>query len=302
MKVLVTGGTGLIGEYLCKKLEVKGYDVAVLSRKKDPGAGIRSYWWDPYGRKIDKEAVETADFIVHLAGANLGEKRWTDERKKEIIDSRVETADLLFDTVKETGRKIRSFISASGSSYYGLVTSDKIFREEDPPGNDFTGETCIKWEHSANRFRELGARVVVLRQGAVLSTRGGALPKMNIPVRLGVAAPVGSGKQYMPWIHIDDICRIYIKAIEDKSMEGPYNASSPEHATNRDIMKMLASVQDKPFWAPNAPSAAVRLAYGEMADVVLKGSRLSAEKLISSGYEFRYPDLEGALSSLFKGS
>ncbi len=302
MKVLITGGTGLIGEYLGKKLQIKGYEVAILSRKKNTDTAFQAYRWDPYGNSMENEAIETSDYIVHLAGANLADKRWTDERKKEIIDSRVKTAGLLFETAKKTGKKLKAFISASGSSYYGMVTSDKIFNEDDPPGNDFMGETCIKWEHSANRFRQLGARVVVLRQGAVFSTRGGALPKMNLPVRLGVAAPVGSGKQYMPWIHIDDICRIYIRAIEDDQMEGPYNAASPEHATNKDIMKTLARVQDKPFWAPNAPSAAMKLAFGEMAQVLLKGSRISAEKLISAGYEFRFPELEGALANLMKKS
>ncbi len=180
------------------------------------------------------------------------------------------------------------------------MTSDRIFTEDDPPGNDFMGETCKKWEHSANRFKQLRIRTVIFRQGAALSFRGGALPKMNIPVRLGVAAPIGSGKQYFPWIHIDDLCNIYIKAIEDDQMKGVFNAAAPVDVTNKDFMKTLARVQNKPFWAPNAPAFAVKAALGEMSRVILEGSRVSSDKIRKAGFDFRFPDPENALADLVR--
>jgi uncharacterized protein len=298
LKILITGGTGLIGRALCNKLQEKGYEVAVLSRSKKSDSKMHTYIWDPGKSEIDKEAIATSDFIVHLAGANISGKRWTRERKQEIVDSRVETAKLLFNKVKRTKNRLKAFISASGANYYGMQTSDKVFSEDDPPGNDFMGETCRKWEKSAGRFKELRIRTVILRNGAVLSPEGGALPKMNIPVKLGVAAPIGTGKQYFPWIHIDDVCDIYIKAIEDEKMKGVYNAVAPEHTTNRHFMQTLARVQEKPYWAPNAPSVGVKLALGEMAQVILEGSRVSSDKIKSAGYSFRFPELEGALAHL----
>jgi uncharacterized protein len=296
--VLITGGTGLIGQALTEKLQEKGYTVAILSRKKDQVSGIQTYFWDPGKNKIEKEAVEKSDFIIHLAGANISGKRWSEERKKEIVDSRVETANLLFHKVKRTKNKLKAFISSSGVNYYGTVSSDHIFNEDDPPGSDFMAITCRKWEKSAGRFKELRIRTVIIRNAAALSLQGGALPKMNIPVKLGVAAPIGSGNQYFPWIHIDDLCDIYVKAIEDIKMKGVYNAVAPGHTTNREFMKTLARVQKKPFWAPNAPAFGVKLALGEMAGVVLEGSRASSDKIRSAGFNFRFPELEHALADL----
>lgn len=297
-KILITGGSGLIGQELSKKLLQKGYEVAVLSRNKKPDAGIKTYQWDPLNNKIEKEAIETAGYIIHLAGANLSGERWTEKRKQIIVESRVKAADLLFEKLMESKNTIKAFISSSAINYYGTVTSEKIFSENDPPGDNFLGETCRKWEQSANRFSERGIRTVIIRTGVVLSDKGGALEKMKTPVKLGIGSPIGSGRQYMPWIHLDDICNIYIKAIEDTNMHGPFNAVAPDIPTNGEFMKTLARAYKKPFWAPAVPAPVMKLFFGEMSSVLLKGSKASPEKIIDTGFKFRFPELENALADL----
>ncbi|TVR69515.1 MAG: TIGR01777 family protein, partial [Marinilabiliales bacterium] len=254
MHILITGGSGLIGTHLSRKLKEKGYETAILSRKKTGDPDAETYLWDPDNNEIEKGAIEKADYIVHLAGANISDKRWTSKRKQEIVDSRVETAELLFSKVAGSKTRPKAFISASAVNYYGTLTSDKIFNEDDPPSTDFLGETCKKWEQAAGRFNDLGVRTVIVRTGVVISPKGGALKKMALPVKLGLGAPIGSGKQYFPWIHLDDLCGIYIKAIEDAQMQGAYNAVAPGHITNREVMKTLADAYNRPFWAPNVPA------------------------------------------------
>lgn len=298
MKILITGGTGLVGRELGKKLREKGYDVAILSRSKNKKADIQTYLWDPERNEIETGAIETADYIIHLAGRNLTEKRWTGKVMQSIVDSRVETANLLFSKVKQTGNHLRAYISASAVNYYGTFTSDRIFSEEDPPAGDFLGETCRKWEQPAIRFRESGIRTVIIRTGLVLSAKGGALAKLMTPVSLGVGSPSGNGRQFMPWIHVEDICNIYLKAVEDAGMDGAYNAVAPDHKTNREFMETLARVMKKPFLAPNVPAVLLKILFGKMAGVLLNGSRISSDKIRKAGYDFVYPELEEALSDL----
>ncbi len=298
MHVLITGGSGLIGSYLSKKLKEKGYETAVLSRKRQSDPDTRTYLWDPGKNEIEKEAIDNAGFIIHLAGANISGKRWTKKRKREIVDSRVETAKLLFNKVSESKTKPKAFISASAVNYYGTLTSDMIFTEDDPPSDDFLGETCKKWEQAALRFEELGIRTIIVRNGVVISPGEGALKKMSVSVKLGFGSPVGSGKQYFPWIHIEDLCNIYIKAIEESEMQGAYNAVAPDHIKNRDVMKTLADAYNRPFWAPRVPSFVMKTLFGEMADILLKGSRISADRIKEAGYEFRFTDIKDAVSAI----
>jgi uncharacterized protein len=297
--VLITGGTGLIGRHLCKKLKEKGYNVALLSRKSNPYDDIPVYSWDPDKNMIDPEAISTADYIIHLAGAGIGDKRWTKKRRELISDSRIKTCELLFNKVQESGTKLKAFISASGIGYYGAVTSDKIFSETDNPSGDFIGEICRQWEHSADRFEESRIRTVKIRTGIVLTKKGGALARMTTTVKMGIGSALGSGRQYIPWIHIDDLCNIYMKAIGDSSMIGAYNAVAPEHVTNREFMRTLAKVFEKPFFSPAVPSFALKILFGKMSGILLNGSRVSAGKIISAGYNFEFPDLENALKNLF---
>lgn len=298
LTILISGGTGLVGKHLSEKLKEKGYRVAVLSRTSKEDSDIPAFAWDIEKKQIDKEAIETADCIIHLAGAAIAEKRWTAQRKQLIIDSRVKSGQLIFDKVKENKNKVKIFISASAIGYYGAITTDKIFTEADAPANDFLGETCKQWEGVADRFEELGIRTVKIRTGIVLSKQGGALEKMITTVKMGIGSPLGSGKQYMPWIHIDDLCGIYIKAIEDSQMKGVYNAVAPDHKTNMDYVKILARLLKKPLWFPNVPSIAIKIIFGSMSAIILKGSRVSSEKIRAAGYNFLFPDLESALTDL----
>lgn len=309
-KVFITGGTGLVGSHLAEKLRLKGYAVEVWNRHRADGL-------DGLNGLMD------ADYIVHLAGANIGEKRWTAKRKKEIIDSRVKTAQKLFNHLKTHTSvsktqisevntptagskthtptcKLKAFISASAVGYYGSITRDELFEEDDAPATDFLGETCRLWEEAADEFQKLGARVVKLRTGLVLSKQGGALEKMVLPVKLGFASPLGSGKQYVPWIHIEDLCNLYLYAIEHSSLNGAYNASSPAKDTNASLMKDLATALQKPFWAPNVPAFALKALLGEQANLVLEGSPVSTQKILQTGFQFQYPDLPSALSQLYQ--
>jgi uncharacterized protein (TIGR01777 family) len=298
LTILISGGTGLVGKHLSEKLKEKGYRVAVLSRTSKKDINIPTFAWDIEKKQIDKEAIETADCIIHLAGAAIAEKRWTAKRKKLIIDSRVKSGQLIFDNLKENKNKLKIFISASAIGYYGAITSDKVFNETDSPANDFLGETCKQWEQSADKFEELGIRTVKIRTGVVLSKQGGALEKMITTVKMGIGSALGSGKQYMPWIHIDDLCGIYIKAIEDEQMKGVYNAVAPDHKTNMDYVKILARKLKKPLWLPNVPSIALKIIFGSMSAIILEGSRVSSEKIRAAGYNFLFPDLESALTDL----
>ncbi|MFV1977597.1 MAG: TIGR01777 family oxidoreductase [Candidatus Scalindua sp.] len=300
MKVLITGGTGLVGRHLCKRLKEKEYDVAILSRTSNQEAAIPTYTWDLDKNEIEKEAIDKTNCIIHLAGANILNKRWTAKRKHLIIDSRVKTGELIFSKIKEQNKDLQTFITASAIGYYGTITSNKIFTETDPSANDFLGDTCKKWEQTADRFRELGIRTVKIRTGVVLTKQGGALSKMITPVKMGIGSAIGTGRQYLPWIHIDDLCDIYIKAIEDIHMGGAYNAVAPDHKTNKEFIQALTRVLKKSLWFPNVPAITMKLMFGEMSEILLKGSRISADKIKAMGYNFLFPDLEVALTDLIK--
>ena len=296
--VLISGGKGLIGNHLCKRLQERGYEIAILSRARSKEKQILTYIWDIDKFEIDKEAIATADYIVHLSGTSIGEKRWTTKRKQQIVESRVKSGQLIFDEVRKQNKNMRAFISASAIGYYGAVTSNKVFSETDPPGDDFLGQTCRDWEHAADRFKDLGIRTVKIRTGVVLTKRGGVLQKMMIPIKTGFGSAIGSGKQYLPWIHIDDLCDIYIKAIEDSQMLGAYNAVAPEHLTNKEFTQTLADILKRTLWLPKIPVFVMKLIFGKMSEILLKGSRVSSKKIQAAGYKFLFPTLEDALKQL----
>lgn len=300
--VLITGGTGLIGNHLSAMLQHRGYKVSLLSRTAGPFGKFPVYYWDPEKGEIDAEAVSSADYIIHLAGAGIGDRRWTAGRKLEITGSRVKSGMLLYETLKNTGKKPGAFISASGTGYYGALTSERIFTETDGPSDDFLGQVCSLWEQTASKIGDLGIRTVVFRTGIVLSPAGGALTRMLPAIRLGAGSPIGSGRQFVPWIHIDDLCNIYIKAIEDSDLRGVFNAVAPSHITNRELMKTIASAMNKPFFFPDLPAVLMKLLFGEMADILLEGSRVSAEKILKAGYIFRYAEIGDALKNILKQS
>jgi len=297
--VLITGASGLIGKHLTVLLKEKGYRVIHLSRSASQKKDTETFVWNIPGQTIDEQAVVQADHIIHLAGDGITHHRWSAAQKKEIIDSRVESIHLIHNTLQKTNKTVKSFISASGVGIYGGITTQKIFTENDLPATDFLGEVCQKWEAAADTVSHLGSRVVKLRTGVVLWPDGGALKKIATPIKFFVGSPLGSGQQYMPWIHLDDICAMYLKAIEDDRMQGAYNATAPEHITNSCLTKMTARVLNRPLFLPNVPASLLKLLLGEMAVVVLEGSRASCKKIQEAGFEFKFPTVNAALKNLF---
>ncbi len=297
--ILITGGSGMVGKRLSELLIEKGYRVIWLSRERYVKAQIPRYRWDYRKGEIDTEAVEQADVIIHLAGSNLGDGSWTRLKKQKIVESRVQTAKLLLETVKRMDKKPEAFISASAVGFYGQQTGERIFTEEDnPPSSDFLSRTCRKWEAEAFRFREeLGIRTVALRTAFVISRESEAFGKMVLPTRFGLGAPLGSGKQHLSWIHIDDLCRLYLKAVGDNSMQGVYNAVAPEFKTNVGFMRMLAKEMKRPFFMPPLPAFLLRVFMGQSADMILYGSRISSQKVRDAGYEFVYPTAKEAIKA-----
>jgi uncharacterized protein (TIGR01777 family) len=300
--VLITGANGLIGSTLTPMLQQRGYRVMHLSRNLPEKPKVETFLWDIKKQTIDNSAIEQADYIVHLAGANLADKRWTNSQKKEIIDSRVDSLHLLFKSIQKTDKHLRALVSASGTGIYGAITTEKIFQESDLPAEDFLGNTCKLWEGAAETIAKLDIRTVKIRTGVVLAEKEGALAKMAKPIELFVGSPLGSGKQYIPWIHLDDICAVYIKAIEDDSLHGAYNAVAPEHVTNKAFTKAIAKVLHRPLVIPNVPSFLLKIIFGELANAVLEGSRVSCKKLEKKGFTFKYDTLDKALHNLLKAS
>ncbi len=296
--VLITGANGLVDKELSKKLE-KDYTVRFLTRKKQ---NSNDFEWDIKKGTIDEKAFENVSHIIHLAGANISEKRWTDERKKELISSRVDSAALLLKTLQKNNIRLKSFISASGINYYGTKTTEKIFTENDDPGNDFLSKVVILWEKAADDFKEqnVAERVVKIRTAVVLSEKDGALKKMLPPVKMGIGSPIGTGKQYMPWIHINDICSIYEFALKNSELDGAFNANSPQHTTNENLTKNMAEVLHKPLFMPNVPAFVLKLMFGELSEALLEGSRASSEKIQKAGFQFEFPELKRALEDLLK--
>lgn len=296
--VLITGASGAIAKALSQKIKNE-YSVRFLTRKKE---AENEFEWDLENNIVDENAFENVDHIIHLAGANISEKRWTEDRKKELISSRIDSAKLILNTLKKKNLKLKSFISASGINYYGTVTTDKIFTENDTPGNDFLSEVVIVWEKAADEFKKenIAERIVKIRTAVVLSKHDGALPKMAAPVKFGIGSPLGSGKQYMPWIHIDDICSMYEFALKNPEINGSFNASAPQHTTNENLTKIIAKVLNKPLFMPNVPSLILKMVFGELANALLEGSRASSEKIRKAGFEFKFPVLKEALEDLLK--
>jgi len=297
--VLITGGSGMVGKELTKLLTGNNYRVIWLSRERHVKAEIPRYRWDYRRGEIDLEAVKQADVIVHLAGSNLGDDAWTRMKKQRIVESRVQTARLLLETVKKLDKQLDVFVSASAVGYYGMATVDRVFTEADVPAKgDFLSRTCKKWENAAFTFQEeRGIRTVALRTAFVIAKESDGFKKMLLPTRIGLGAPLGSGRQAMNWVHIDDLCRMYLKAIEDRSMRGVYNAAAPHQTTNKEFMQALARGMKRPFFFPKVPSFLLRLFMGEAAGMILEGSPVSSEKIQNAGFSFDYPNADGAIAA-----
>jgi uncharacterized protein len=300
MIVLITGGNGLIGTAISKYLLEAQHEVRYLSRKEDLTGQIKKFKWDIDSGTIDKRAFEGVDAIIHLAGAGIADARWTSLRKKEILDSRVKTSGLLLSYIEAMTVKPKVFAGGSAIGFYGAVTSDKIFDESDKATSDFLGETCKIWEASYVPIQKLGIRTAVVRTGIVLSKTGGALPKMAGPAKWGIGSPLADGKQYIPWIHENDIARIFVHCLENSTIEGTFNGVGSEHINNKDLTRLVCKVLKRPFFFPAVPSFILKLLFGEMADAFLKGSRISNTKIKATGFKFQFEDAEAALVDLLR--
>lgn len=285
----------------------KQYEVIVFSHQNKEGKtaeGATIKKWNIDKGEIDKNAIAQADYLIHLAGANVADKRWTEERKQEILDSRTKSSALLIKAMRETPNQIKAVISASAIGWYGednAKSRSEGFGEDAPSSNDFLGYTTRLWEESMAPASALGKRLVILRTGIVLSTEGGALAEFIKPLKLGVAAALGRGSQVVSWIHIDDICRLYLYAIENDHLSGVYNAVAPSPVTNKELVTELANeMNGNKFLSLSVPSFVLKLMLGEMSIEVLKSATISSKKIEQTGFAFLYPDIKSALHNLIK--
>lgn len=301
MNILITGGTGLVGSRLSQLLTDAGHTVAHLTRGGAASA-YRTFRWNPALGQLDAAAVLWADALVHLAGAGVMDARWTPARKKEILDSRVRSLHLLRDALARAGRGDQPLVSTSAIGLYG-DRGDEWLTENTPPpspGQDFLADVCRQWEAAALQIRATGRRVAILRLGIVLSAKGGALPEMARPVKLGAGAALGSGKQWTSWIHIDDACRAFIAALTDARYTGVYNVVGPAPVTNAAFTRALAEALHRPLLLPAVPAFALRLALGERAQAVLASQRVRPDGLTGLGFAFEFPELGAALAALYE--
>jgi uncharacterized protein (TIGR01777 family) len=297
--ILITGGTGLIGLRLAEILKYQGHRLHLLSRSnKSVKPYDAVFSWDVKNGIIDESAFDGVEVIVHLAGAGIADQRWTDERKAEILSSRVDSAKLILDTLKHRNQSISVFVSGSAIGWYGAYSDSLIHNETEPAASDFMGETCRKWEYAADLFQGVADRIVKIRTGVVLDKRGGALPKMAQPVQWFIGSPLGTGKQQIPWIHLEDICTIFSNAVSDARYYGPINAIATENCTNKEFTKLLAKVLHRPMLPVNVPSFMIKAIFGEMAAVVLEGSKVSNHRIKQIGYAFKFSNLEAALKDI----
>ena len=299
MVILITGGTGLIGTELSKMLTAKGHEVRHLSRKSNPDAAFKTFIWDIEKQYIEPQAFENVEAIVHLAGAGIADERWSEKRKKEIIDSRTKPIELIVNYLKNNTHQIKTFVSASAIGYYGGETGDVVIDEYAAAGNDFLAEVTKQWESATNTLNDLGLRVCKIRVGVVLSNKSGALPKMIQPIKWGVGSALGSGKQWISWVHIHDLCALFIEAIENETMQGIYNGVAPVPSRNETLIKEAAKQLKMPLWLPNVPTFALNMLLGEMAIIVAGGNYVISKRLADeTTFAFQFPTLESALENL----
>lgn len=299
--ILLAGGSGFVGQHLTSYFEEKGYVLHILTRAENPTKlnkkNVEFYYWNPQKGIIDEEAFNGVSTILNLSGANIGEKRWTESRKREIVDSRILSTRLLFETAKNLNAKVEKIISSSAVGYYGMQTTSAIFTESSPLGKDFLANVCLKWENEARRFEEIGTKVVILRKGIIIGN-GGAYKKLASLAKFGINTSLGDGKQFMPWIDISDLSRIYELALENREIHGIYNAVSDEHIRMKDFARNLANSLNAKILTPPAPGFFIRIILGEMAGMLLQGSRISNDRLRNLGFEFQFSRIIESFNSL----
>lgn len=297
----ITGGTGFIGKHLCKLLRDKGNDVVIFTRnpmKQHDIPHVHYAFWDPYGDKFDLIHLKKVDAMIHLAGAGIADKRWTEKRKKEIEESRVITTSFLVNKLREYGENCKTLISTSAVGYYGPDRpGHSFFKESDPPYHDFLGDVCAKWEAEAHKAEDF-LRTVIFRFGIVMGAEDGMFPQLAKPASFGVLPMLGGGKQTISWIHADDLCRMMIHAIETKEIQGIFNAVTPHPATQRQLMETIAKVKGGVKIPVPVPAFALKTMLGEMSTEVLKSCTVSAEKTLATGFNIEYDTPEKAVREI----
>lgn len=300
MRIVITGGSGLIGRALARELGGAGHDVVVLTRDPDRVGtlppGVRAARWDGRTAQGWSSLLEAETAIVHLAGESVAQGRWTAEKKRRIRDSRVVSGAAVLDAIREAPVKPRVLVQSSAVGYYG-GRGDEVIPEDTPPGRDFLSAVCQEWEASTAEAESLGVRRAVARTGIVLAREGGALPVMSLPFKMMIGGPIGNGRQWFPWIHIEDEVGALRLLLEREDARGPFNLTAPHPVTNRELTHTLARALGRPGFLP-APGFALRIALGEMADSLLQGQRAVPSRLTELGYAFRWPVLEPALRNL----
>jgi len=296
--ILITGGSGLLGKQLTEELLSKGHTVSHLSRSKGKNPKVKTFLWDVDKGQIDEHCIDGVDTIIHLAGAGIADKRWTHARKREIVESRTRSIGLVYGLMKAKANRVHNVISASGVGYYS-DRGDVVLTEESEPAHDFIGTCCIDWEKAVDEGKELGLRVLKFRTGVVLTTDGGALPQLALPIKFGIGSALGTGKQWIPWIHHSDVLDMYMLALDNEKLSGVYIMAAPNPVTNADLTKAVARQLKRPLWAPKVPAFLIKVLFGEMATIVLGSTRTSAQKIMDAGFKFRYPDITSALQEIY---
>lgn len=296
--VLIAGGTGLIGKALAQKLSELNYEVHLLTRNLKQTAQSALHYWNPEKNEFNADELPNFDYLINLSGENISNKRWSAKQKSKIVSSRTQSTNLLFKSVLNKKHIPKAYISAGAIGYYGTFTSQDILTETSHKGSDFLAKTCAQWEESAFQFERAGVRTVVLRTGVVLSTKGGALPKLLQSKKFGLLPILGNGKQYVPWIHINDLVDLFIFALENSDTKAIYNAVAPEAITHKTMMQRIKDFTNTYTLQPHIPAFIIRSVFGEMSSILLKGAPVSSKKIRAAGFRFQYPDIESAFDNL----
>ena len=290
-RILITGASGLIGRLVAAALRESGIEAVALGRSAVNAPPFSaSFIWNPATGYFDDKALEGVDAIIHLAGAGIADKRWTDKRKQEILESRIASAHLLAAKLKSIPNQVRTIVAASAIGYYGNSGEQEI-NETSQAGNDFLALTCMQWEQALNELKQSNRRLAILRIGIVLDANGGALPVMARPVKMLAGAPYGNGKQFVSWIDSHDLVQLFLKAVMDENMSGIYNAVAPAPVSNKQFVHAIGKTIHRPVWPIPIPGFIFKIILGEQAEMILGGQYVSSEKVINTGFPFKYPEL-----------